>query len=58
MVANKVNKLLCVFGKIYEMYFGKFSDYNLTVSKAFKTDLSNKFSIPADSIGVLYDRAV
>ena len=47
MVANKVNKLLCVFGKLYEMYFGKFADYNLTVSKAFKTDLSNKFAIPA-----------
>jgi len=58
MMANKVNKLLCVFGKIYEMYFGKYADYNLTVSKAFKTDLSNKFGIPADSIGVLYDRAV
>lgn len=58
MMANKVNKLLCVFGKIYEMYFGKYADYNLTVSKAFKTDLSNKFAIPADTIGVLYDRAV
>lgn len=58
MMANKVNKILCVFGKLYEMIFGQYADYHLTVSKAFKTDLSNKFNIDASKIGVLYDRAV
>jgi len=32
MRANKVSAPLCVLGKIYEGYFGKFGDYHLTVS--------------------------
>lgn len=58
MMANKVNKMLCVAGKIYEMVLGKYGDFHLTVSNAFKVNLSNKFAIEMDKISVLYDRAV
>ena len=58
MRANKVSAPLCILGKIYEGYFGTFGDYHLTVSKAFKTDLHQKFKIPLEKISVLYDRAV
>jgi hypothetical protein len=55
---NKVNKFLCIIGKIYEGFFGKFADHHLVVSKALKTDLSHKFGISKNKIRVLYDRAV
>jgi len=49
---------LCIIGKIYEGFFGKFADHHLVVSKALKTDLSHKFGISKNKIRVLYDRAV
>lgn len=58
MRSNNVSKPLCFLAKIYEGYFGKFADYHLTVSNAFKTDLHQKFRIPQEKISVLFDRAV
>jgi len=42
----------------YEGFFGRLGDEHLTVSKAFRKDLAEKFGIPIDKISVLYDRAV
>jgi len=58
MEANSVNPVLVTVGKIYERFFGQFGHQHLTVSKAFKKDLAEKFGIPLDKISVLYDRAV
>ena len=58
MRANKVAAPICILGKIYEGFFGRYGDFHLTVSKAFKTDLHQKFRIPQNKISVLYDRAV
>ena len=58
MEANKVNGKLCAMAKIYEGFFGRFSNENLTVSKAFRMDISKQFGIPLKNISVLYDRAV
>jgi beta-1,4-mannosyltransferase len=58
MRANSISAPLCFAAKLYESFFGRYADYHLTVSKAMKTDLSQKFRIPMEKISVLYDRAV
>lgn len=56
--ANKVNRNLCFIAQKYEQFLGQFADYNLTVSEAFKKDLSSRFGLESRTISVLYDRAV
>lgn len=56
--ANKVNRKLCAIAEVYEKFLGRYADFNLTVSEAFKEDLSTRFGIRRNSISVLYDRAV
>lgn len=47
-----------MFGKMYEVFFGRMGDSHLTVSKAFKSDIATTIGVPLDNISVLYDRAV
>lgn len=58
MQANGVNWLLCLLAKGYEQFLGQFGDQHLTVSKAFKQDMTSRFGIRETAISVLYDRAV
>lgn len=56
--SNKVNSKLCAIAEVYEKFLGRYADFNLTVSEAFKEDLCTRFGIRKNSISVLYDRAV
>lgn len=53
---NRVNKALVFLAKVYEMWFGKWGDHHLCVSKAMQIDLINKFRI-GKTPHVVYDKA-
>jgi beta-1,4-mannosyltransferase len=55
---NRANKTLVKCAKAFEIYFGRFADYHLTVSKAMKEHLGSIApAINRKPIHVLYDRA-
>lgn len=58
MQANRVNRHLCKIAEWYELFLGRFADFNLTVSQAFKADLVSRAGIQENRVAVLYDRAV
>ena len=58
MQVNHVNRHLVSIAKFYELFLGRFADYNLTVSQAMKEDLARIApAIGRKPIHVLYDRA-
>jgi len=58
MQVNNVNGLLVSLARFYELYLGKFADYNLTVSEAMKKNLAEIApAVARQPIYVLYDRA-
>ena len=58
MRVGGVNRRVVWLARLYEMWFGKFGDYHLTVSQAMKADLVRQMpTIREDRIYVLYDRA-
>ena len=55
---NRANKVLVKLAHWYELFFGKFGDYHLTVSEAMKGNLAEICpAIGRKPIHVLYDRA-
>ena len=55
---NGVNRHLVKYARSYELFFGRFADYHLTVSEAMKKHLvSIAPAIGRKPIHVLYDRA-
>ena len=58
MQVNNVNKLLVSMARTYELWFGQFGDYHLTVSEAMKKNLAQIApAVGRKPIQVLYDRA-
>jgi beta-1,4-mannosyltransferase len=53
---NRVNRGLVFIAKIYEMFFAKWGDHHLCVSRAMQVDLKYKFGIQGTP-HVLYDKA-
>ena len=55
---NRANKFLVKCARAYELFFGRFGDYHLTVSEAMKVNLATIApAIGRKPIHVLYDRA-
>ena len=58
MRVNRVSKPLVFIGKLYEMYFGRFGDAHLCVSRAMQIDIINKMRLNSKNAPlVLYDKA-
>lgn len=60
MRVNRVSKVLVFIGKVYEMFFGRFGDVHLCVSRAMQIDLVNKMRVNRNGSHapyVLYDKA-
>ena len=58
MEVNRVNKVLVWFARHFELFFGRFGDYHLTVSATMKKNLAEIApAIGLKPIHVLYDRA-
>lgn len=58
MQVNNVNRHFVKLARAYELFFGRFGDYHLTVSQAMKLNLAEIApAVGRKPIYVLYDRA-
>ncbi|ODV62580.1 chitobiosyldiphosphodolichol beta-1,4 mannosyltransferase [Ascoidea rubescens DSM 1968] len=54
---NAFDNPIVKFARFYELFFGRFADYHLTVTNNLKNFLINSFNFTPNKIFVLYDRA-